>query len=172
MKNILLIIMSMTLFSCSNYQIPDSPTFNAASSWAIMPMTNNANTPMAAEKAEQLVATQLYAKGIRTIRYPATNSNDLRSVLDSSVKQQNAQAWLATQPVDYVITGSIEEWHYKSGLDGEPAVGLTLEIQSAKTGEVYWRASGSRVGWGRESITGTGQVVIENLLDGIVITRP
>ncbi|MEF1311864.1 hypothetical protein QTO01_17365 [Vibrio mytili] len=172
MKNILLITLSMILFSCSNYQIPDSPTFSAASSWAIMPMINNANTPMAAEKAEQLVATQLYAKGIRTIRYPATNNTDLRSVLDSSVKQQNAQAWLANQSVDYVITGSIEEWHYKSGLDGEPAVGLTLEIQSAKTGEVRWRASGSRVGWGRESITGTGQVVIEKLLDGMVVTQP
>lgn len=172
MKNILLMTMSMALFSCSNYQIPDSPTFNAAGSWVIMPMINNANAPMAAEKAEQLVATQLYTKGIKAISYPTTNSNDLRSVLDSSVKQQNAEAWLAEQPVDYVITGSVEEWHYKSGLDGEPAVGLTLEIKSAKSDEVYWRASGSRVGWGRESITGTGQVVIEKLLDGIVITQP
>lgn len=172
MKNILLLTMTMTLFSCSNYQIPDSPTFNTENKWAIMPMTNNANTPMAAEKAEQLVATQLYAKGINAIKYPATNNNDLRSVLDSSVKQQNAQAWLENQPVDYVITGSIEEWNYKSGLDGEPAVGLTLEIKSAKSGQVYWRASGSRVGWGRESITGTGQVVIEKLLDGIVISQP
>ncbi len=51
--------------------------------------------------------------------YPASEVNDLSSILDSSAKRKNAKAWLASQNVDYVITGSIEEWHYKSGLDGE-----------------------------------------------------
>lgn len=172
MKKSLLLLSSLILSACSNYQVPESPTFILSGPWAIMPIENNSNTPLAAQKAEQLVATELYAKGISTIHYPAVIGQDLRSILDFGSKQQQANQWLTSQPVEYVITGSVEEWHYKSGLDAEPAVGMTLEVKSAQTGEVYWRASGSRSGWGRESVTGTGQIVIEQLLDGLTIAQP
>lgn len=172
MKQSLLLLSCLTLSACSNYQVPDSPTFTISGPWAIMPMENHSNTPLAAQKAEQLLATELYAKGVSTIHYPATINQDLRSILDFSSKQQQAQQWLVSQPVEYVISGSVEEWHYKSGLDAEPAVGVTIEVKSAQTGEVFWRASGSRSGWGRESVTGTGQIVIEELLEGLVVEKP
>lgn len=171
MKQSLLLLSCLALSACSTYQVPDSPTFTISGPWAIMPMENHSNTPLASQKAEQLLATELYVKGVATIQYPATINQDLRSILDFSSKQQQAQQWLATQPIEYVISGSIEEWHYKSGLDAEPAVGVTIEVKSAQTGEVYWRASGSRSGWGRESVTGTGQIVIEQLLDGLNIEK-
>ena len=41
--------------------------------------------------------------------------------------------WLNTQQADYVLSGSIEEWRYKAGLDGEPVVALTLLL--TKNGE-------------------------------------
>lgn len=170
MKKTSLFLSACVLSACSSYQVPDSPAFSAAETWAIMPMANHSNTPLAAEKVEQLVATQLYAKGINTVRYPAIQATDLQSILDDSAKQKQAQAWLSSQHVNYVITGSVEEWHYKSGLDGEPAVGITLEVKSARSGQTYWRASGSRGGWGRESVSSTGQIVIEELLDGLTIT--
>ena len=170
MNQYTLILSTVLLSACSNYQVPESPAFSATETWAIMPMANHSNSPLAAEKVEQLVATQLYAKGIHTVRYPAISATDLQSILDDGAKQKQAQAWLATQPIQYVITGSVEEWHYKSGLDGEPAVGITLEVKSAQTGQVYWRASGSRGGWGRESVSGTGHIVVEELLDGLTVT--
>ncbi|MGF1723664.1 hypothetical protein [Photobacterium nomapromontoriensis] len=170
MRRIILLTGLLTLSACTTYEVPESPAFNAASTWAIMPMTNNSNTPLAAEKVEQLLNTQLYAKGLNVIMYPVSATNDLQSILDTTAKQKQAQAWLASQPVDYIITGSVEEWHYKSGLDGEPAVGITLEVKSAKNGIAYWRASGSRGGWGRESVSGTGQIVLEELLDGLNVT--
>ncbi|MGF1681501.1 hypothetical protein [Photobacterium minamisatsumaniensis] len=169
MKRALILATSLTLSACSSYQVPDSQSFAADSSWAVMPMTNNSSTPLAAEKAEQILNAQLYAKGINAQMYPASATNDLKSILDNNVKQQQAQAWLATQPIDFVITGSVEEWHYKSGLDGEPAVGITLEVKSAKSGTTYWRATGTRGGWGRESVSGTGHIVIDELLDGLNI---
>ncbi|MEJ2764884.1 hypothetical protein VV869_13080 [Photobacterium sp. MCCC 1A19761] len=166
-KKWFLLTAALTLGACANYQVPDSPTFPANSRWVIMPMINNSNTPMASEKAEQILGAQLYAKGINARFYPASHMKDLASILDSNAKRNNAQAWLATQNVDYVITGSVEEWHYKSGLDGEPAVGITLEVQSARSQETQWRATGTRSGWGRESVSGTGQMVIAELLDGL-----
>lgn len=170
MKRAILLVTLLALSACSHYQVPESPHFSPQTTWAIMPMVNNSNTPLAAEKVEQMLNTQLYAKGINIVMYPALATNDLQSILDSSARQKQAQAWLASHPVDYVITGSVEEWHYKSGLDGEPAVGITLEVTSAKSKKTYWRASGSRSGWGRESVSGTGQIVIEELLDGLNVT--
>ena len=167
MKKIISLACLLTLSACSSYQVTDSSQFPADSSWAIMPMYNHSSTPLAAEKAEQILSSQLFAKGIVAVKYPPSAVNDLQSILDDSAKQKQAQAWLATQPVDYVITGSVEEWHYKSGLDGEPAVGITLEVKSAKSGKTYWQASGSRGGWGRESVSGTGHIVIEELLSGL-----
>ncbi|MDV5167553.1 hypothetical protein [Photobacterium rosenbergii] len=167
MKKTLTLASLLTLSACSSYQVTDSNQFPSDSSWAIMPLYNHSSTPLAAEKAEQILSSQLFAKGIVAIKYPASAANDLQSILDDSAKQKQAQTWLATQPVDYVITGSVEEWHYKSGLDGEPAVGITLEVKSAKSGKTYWQASGSRGGWGRESVSGTGHIVIEELLSGL-----
>lgn len=163
---------TLIISACSNYQVPDSPRFPANSTWAIMPMENNSSTPLAGEKAEQLLSVQLYAKGITAIRYPSTSTGDLLTILNHAAKQKQAEKWLAAHPVDYIITGSVEEWQYKSGLDGEPAVGLTLEVKSAKNDQTYWQASGSRSGWGRESISSTGQIVLENILDGLIITPP
>lgn len=168
MKTLLLATgLSLALSACSSYQVPDSPAFPADSSWAVMPMINNSNTPLAAEKAEQILIAQLYAKGINAVMYPEHKTKDLASILDTNEKRRAAQSWLASQPIDYIITGSVEEWHYKSGLDGEPAVGITLEVKSAKTKTTYWRATGTRGGWGRESVSGTGHIVIEELLDGL-----
>ncbi|WP_299013335.1 hypothetical protein [uncultured Photobacterium sp.] len=171
MKRTLLIATSLALSACSSYQVPESPAFKADSNWAVMPMVNNSNTPLASEKAEQILNAQLYAKGINALMYPASQSNDLASILDTMEKRRAAQTWLASQPVDYIITGSVEEWHYKSGLDGEPAVGITLEVKSAKSKTTYWRATGTRGGWGRESVSGTGHIVIEELLEGLNIEQ-
>ena len=169
MKRTLLLASILSLTACSTYNVPDSPTLGVSASWAIMPLENNSNTPLAAEKVEQILRTQLYTKGINAVIYPKPDLNKLTDILDSTAKDKHARNWLATYPADYIITGSVEEWHYKSGLDGEPAVGLTLEVKTAKGGTTLWRATGSRGGWGRESVSGTGIIVVKELLDGLNI---
>ncbi|WP_413111888.1 hypothetical protein [Thaumasiovibrio sp. DFM-14] len=170
MKKYLFTFITLTVLSaCSSYEVPDSPQFSANNRWAIMPMYNYSNTPLAAEKAEQILATLLYAKDIKPLRYPNPRPDNLTSILDESFKQNQAGAWLSGQKVDFVITGSVEEWHYKSGLDGEPAVGITLEVKDALSDEIIWQASGSRAGWGRESVSASGQIVMTELLEGLNI---
>ncbi|GGB44690.1 pellicle/biofilm biosynthesis outer membrane protein PelC [Oceanisphaera marina] len=171
MKKIWMLVSTLALSACSHYQVPESPNFPANSRWAIMPMVNNSSTPMAAEKAEQILGTHLYARGINATLYPASDVSDLASILDNNARRKSAQAWLVSQNVDYVITGSVEEWHYKSGLDGEPAVGITLEVQSAGDNVTQWRASGARSGWGRESVSSAGQKVIDELLNGLNVEQ-
>lgn len=170
MKWSLILVMLLTLSACSSHRIPDSPPLAASAAWVIMPLENNSSTPLAAEKAERILSSQLYRKGIKAVVYPKAPLNSLTDILDQTVKYKHAEAWLITSPADYIISGSVEEWRYKNGLDAEPAVGVTLEIKDAKTHKVIWRASASRVGWGRESVSGAGIEVIDTLLEGIKIT--
>ena len=64
----------------------------------------------------------------------------------------------------YGVTGSVEEWRYRSGIDGEPAIGLTVEVIDIATGKVLWSGTGSRAGWGREVLTGTAQKLLSSIL--------
>ena len=65
------------------------------------------------------------------------------------------------------MTGSVEEWQYKNGLDGEPAVGISLQIVEPASGRVLWSNSGARAGWSRESLAGTAQKVLRKLVSDL-----
>ena len=67
------------------------------------------------------------------------------------------------------MSGSVEEWQYKNGLDGEPAVGLSLRVLDARTGQVLWSNSGARAGWSRESLAGSAQKVLNTLIGDLRI---
>ena len=67
MKLTLIFTMILTLSACSTYNAPDSPPLNASAVWVIMPLQNNSSTPLAAEKAEQILSSQLYRKGINAV---------------------------------------------------------------------------------------------------------
>ena len=167
MKKISITILILFLFSCSSYQYSESPAFGTDKVWALMPMKNHSATPLASEQAEQILSSLLFDKGIALIQYPAIEQKDLASILDDNYKTSKAQKWLKQQDVKYVITGAIQEWQYKSGLDGEPAVGISIRILDKNTNQTLWLASGSRAGWGRESLSATGQIVFDELLSSL-----
>jgi len=171
MKQLLLLIMVITVSSCATYQVPESPPLESNQTWLLMPFENNSNRPLAAENAEQILAALLFAEGVRINTYPKTKITDLKSILDSSSRDKNAKEWLGSENGRYIISGSVDEWQYKSGLDGEPAVGVTLVLKDRVSGEVLWRATGTRGGWGRESLSGTGQIVLQELIDGLNINE-
>lgn len=85
-------------------------------------------------------------------------------MLDDRERFNQALSWAREQKLDYVVSGSVEEWQYKSGLDGEPAVGISLQIIEPATGRVLWSKSGARAGWSRESLAGTAQKVLRTLV--------
>ncbi|MDY6464996.1 MAG: hypothetical protein SPK65_00240, partial [Succinivibrio dextrinosolvens] len=78
--------------------------------------------------------------------------------------------WLKTVSHNYVISGSVDEWNYKAGLDGEPVVSVTIRIKDIN-GNVVYEKTGSRSGFGRESLNGAGQKVVENILSDINYSR-
>jgi len=169
MTGMMIILISFSLFSCSQYQIADSPKIKKNRTWIIMPLDNHSSQPLASEKVEVILSAMLFSLGVDAQMYPKIIATDLVSILDKESRKLKANDWLVTQEATYVISGSVNEWHYKSGLDGEPAVGITIELIDKTSKTTLWKATGSRSGWGRESLTGAGQIVIEELIDGLEI---
>lgn len=59
---------------------------------------------------------------------------------------------------------TVDEWRYKVGVDGEPAVGITLQVIEVQSGNVIWSAAGSRTGWSRDAVSAVAQKLLRQLL--------
>ena len=136
--------------------------------WAILPMINNTDTPQAGLSAEAMIEHQIRALGVANLRrYPAALSRD--SLFEPTERKvtEEALAWAKAQGVQYAVMGSVEEWRYKVGIDGEPAVGVSLQVLDVSTDRVVWSASGAQSGWSRQSLAAVAQATLTKLLSSL-----
>lgn len=140
--------------------------FESHKMWILLPFQNYSGTPRAGEKIEEILATLLRSKGIENLQvYQDQNEKaEIWPILDEKGVQNNALLWAREHKFDYGITGNIEEWQYKSGVGGEPAVGLSLRIIEIASGRVVWSTTGAKSGWSAETVSGTAQKLTAELL--------
>ena len=79
-------------------------------------------------------------------------------------RQQEALDWARERQARYALTGTVDEWRYKVGVDGEPAAGVTLQIIDVASGETLWSGAGGKSGWSREALSAVAQKLIRDLL--------
>ncbi|OIQ99446.1 hypothetical protein GALL_185430 [mine drainage metagenome] len=162
----ILLIVSM-LASCAVMdQNPNSKPLERDAKWALLPIVNHTDVPQAGLRAEALVEVLLRTRGIANLRSypPALNQDSLFEPAERKVVI-DAMNWAREQGVRYAVTGTVEEWHYKVGVDGEPAVGMTLQIIDLKDGDrVVWSSAGSKSGWSRDALSAVAQKLIKNML--------
>jgi TolB-like protein len=136
--------------------------------WALLPIANNTDTPQAGLSAESMVEHLLRRRGISTLlQYPVALSRDSLFEPTERKVSEEAQKWARSQGVRFAVTGSVEEWRYKVGIDGEPAVGVTLKVLDLSSGRVVWSASGAKSGWSRQALSAVAQSVLMELLDSL-----
>ena len=136
--------------------------------WALLPIANNTDTPQAGLSAEAMVEHQLRRRGIMSLQhYPQALSRD--SLFEPTERKvaQEALKWASEQGVQLVVMGSVEEWRYKVGIDGEPAVGISLKVLNLSTGQVVWSGAGAKSGWSREALSAVAQSVMAELLGSL-----
>ncbi|WP_027856095.1 hypothetical protein [Marinobacterium jannaschii] len=157
------------LVGCSTHYSAEDLTLESDNVIALMPIINYSQTPLAGEKAESLVSSlwsQTYDS--RLLVYPTKTSEESKlPALFDDKRYQQAQGWLQQQNTDYYLTGVINEWHYKAGLDAEPAVGITLVLHRSEDDRIVWSSTAARAGWSRESLTSTAHKVIDELLQSV-----
>lgn len=139
--------------------------------WALLPMVNYAQTPQAGQRAEAILSTLLHKHGVGHLRrYPAQRDGGLPELNDEH-RLDTAMAWARDAGMLYGVRGSVEEWQYKTGLDGEPVVGLTVQVVDVPSGRVLWSASGARSGWGYGTLSGTAQELLRDLVAELPLRR-
>lgn len=165
-RNLSLALAVLLIASCTRYTDETGPNLSRHAQWGILPMLNYSQTPQAGERSEQILLSAISSHGVQPRVYPV-NTDDELVLIDDNERLAGAMDWARAEKLDYVLTGSIEEWQYKSGLDGEPAVGISLRVVEVSSGRVLWSKSGARAGWSRESLAGTAQQVIETLVSAL-----
>lgn len=138
-------------------------------SWVMLPFVNNTETPYAAERAESITASLLYARGVKNLAESVRESRqDEISVGRRAERQKEALEWARKNKFRYAVTGTVNEWRYKVGLDGEPVVGITLQVYALPEGKIVWSGTGSKSGWSRGAVSAVAQQVIDRLLENMI----
>lgn len=134
--------------------------------WALLPIVNHTSEPQAGLRAEAITESLLRVRGINGLqRYPAELNAD--SVFAPAERKlvTEAQAWARKERIRYAVTGAVDEWRYKVGVDGEPAVGLTLQVIDMQSGQVVWSAAGAKSGWSRQAVSAVAQGLLRDMLN-------
>ena len=175
-KLLKLFVFSALIFlsGCATVNTSDKVIFvQDTDRWVLLPFLNNTQMPGAARNVEDILSSLvIIKKRITLTKYRDNIEHETPLLLiDDVARYEKGLAWARQHGFRYGISGSVNEWRYKAGLDGEPAVGITVKIIDVKTGHVVWSGTGARSGWGRESVSMTAQRVVLEILERMKIER-
>ena len=111
---------------------------------AVLPFVNYTETPLAGLSASSLTYGVLASKSFNVVRY--WNFQD-RGYTQKEINEIKSKA--EANGFTCIIGGYVNEWCYKTGIDGEPAVSLTIYIKDGNRTDV---TTVSGIGWAHESI--------------------
>lgn len=173
LRSLIFAASALLLGACSTIDRSQPPALDKQAQWVLLPFANYTETPLAGQRAESIAAAILHGNGIAKVkRYPTTLQQE--ALFDSSDRkqQEEALAWARQQGAQYALAGTVDEWRYKVGVDGEPAAGLTLQIIDVGSGDMLWSATGGKSGWSREALSAVAQQLIRSLLNnGLAAAR-
>ncbi|MCS7196388.1 MAG: hypothetical protein RMH93_06435 [Aquificaceae bacterium] len=160
MERVLIFLLLVLLTSCSstivNFQSgsKDGPTF------VVLPFENNTETPLAGLRVASITEGVASSKGYNL-------KKDLLTYQQKEYTAEEIQMLmkeLRNKDVAYAITGSVNEFRYKAGIDGEPAVSVTLKIYSLKEQKLLYVSTASKSGWYFQSVSTLAQQIINKIL--------
>ena len=168
----LILAVLLGLAGCASMRIETSspPKIDPAARIALLTLENNTSTPYAGQRARRQLAALLIAHGMQNIIVqPATEQTQL-PVGNTGDHLAADLAWARSQGATYALTGSVDEWRYKIGLDGQPAVGFTLRLLDVNSGRTVWSGAAAASGGSREGLAVLSQQVLNRLL-GRLLSR-
>ncbi len=158
-------LLMLVLAACSTVDRSPAPNLAQGASWAILPFANHTDTPLAGSRAEAIALTALQAQGIVNVRsYPGDLQQQALFDVGSGKAQEEALSWAKSQGIRYALSGAVDEWRYKVGVDGEPVVGFTLQIIDLESGATVWRGGAGKSGWSREAVSSLARQLMRELL--------
>jgi TolB-like protein len=164
-----LLISLALLAGCSTIDVGRAPALAPNAQWAVLPFANHTETPQAGLRAEAIAESLLRSQGAAKLkRYPASVATETLFEPMDRKQAEAALVWARGAGVRYALTGSVDEWRYKVGVDGEPAAGVTLQLIDVASGDVLWASAGGATGWSREALSAVAQKLMRRLLAPIL----
>lgn len=157
-------LMATLVVGCGVLDSARRPELVPDAAWALLPILNHTETPQAGLRAEAITESLMVTNGLAVTRYPAQMQTETLFEPTDRKSVDQALGWAKKQNARYAVTGAVDEWRYKVGVDGEPAVGVTLTIIDVQTGRTLWSGAGGRTGWSREALSAVAQKLIRQLL--------
>lgn len=153
-----LILFIFLFLSCASIVNKGIFKANREATYAVIPFENYTETPLAGYRIASIAEGVLKSKGIKVIRiwkysYKEPSEEELKSLFEK-----------AKEKADYIISGTVNEFRYKTGIDGEPAVSITLYVYEAKTGVQVFTGTASASGWAHESLGTLAQKLLNKLI--------
>lgn len=163
----MLLLAAILLSACASTSVhvgSQSIALSRQARWGILPFANNTQTPQAGAKVSAMLTSVLRAKGVRNIiTYKQVACDKLMGCSTDQITTKQIMVWGKRNHVSYAMQGTVNEWRYKVGLDGEPSVNVTLALLDTKNGHVVWSAVGSKTGGSRSGLSDIGQNLIVKL---------
>jgi len=158
------ILTFIIIFSgCSSIINKNEVTLPKNQKYAISSFWNYTETPMAGLRASSIVEGVISQKNI-TIYSLISGADEMENTKSKElfIKQKEAEA--KKMGASYLIIGDVQEWRYKTGIDGEPVVSYTLKIIDLKNNQTIFSGVGAKSGWGHKSIGVVAQEIAKELL--------
>jgi hypothetical protein len=129
----------------------------------LLPLFVNATDDEHAARAlTEMTGSALVEAGIPLFQ---TEETVLKSAADKAQGADGRYAELARAAgATHLVIGTVHEYRYKTDLDGDPAVGVTLRLVDAATGETLWQGTGGNVGYAFASLTSAGRNAVRSLV--------
>lgn len=170
--SVMLIATIALLVGCTTINTTATPKLSSGP-WLVAPFVNNSNTPRAGYSAMVMTGDLLRAKGYQTVNFyiPRQSGQGLIPQETNAQTMQQILSYARRHGYAYIMSGTVNEWRYKAGLDGEPAVSVTLDLVDVQTGHSVWNSVASGSGWGRDSITRIAQELINRSINTLPYGR-
>lgn len=158
-----LLLLLFLLAGCSSVRVRTSPPppIERSARWAVVPLSNHTTTPFAGYRAQKLCLALLQAQGVDQLIVPPEPADVLP--LGTRPLEKDLH-WARRHQVRYLVTGAVAEWRYKVGIDGEPAVALTLQLHDLDSDRIIWQGSASASGRYWHSVGLLGQTLLQRLV--------
>jgi hypothetical protein len=126
------------------------------------PFVNATDDEHASRALTEMTGSALVEAGLPLFQ---TEESLIRSAADKAQGPDGRYAELArTVGATHLLIGTVHEYRYKTDLDGDPAVGITLRLIDAATGQTLWQGSSGNVGYAFASVTSASQKAVRALI--------
>ncbi len=126
------------------------------------PFVNATDDEHASRALTEMTGSALVEAGMPLFQ---TEETLIRSSGDKAQGPDGRYAEVArTVGATHLLIGTVHEYRYKTDLDGDPAVGITLRLVEAATGQTIWQGTSGNVGYAFASVTSAGQKAVRALV--------